>query len=79
MELVDLSKIKTMADKKPSFFRGEQISFIFVMLGLLIGITKKEIEGFTEIPFQVSGTFAIILSLIPIVWIIYIKIKKRKK
>jgi len=49
------------------------------MLGLIIGGATMEIERFTGIPFQVVGTFALLLTLIPLVWTFSIWLKKRRR
>jgi len=49
------------------------------MLGLIIGGATMEIERFTGIPFQVVGTFALLLTLIPLVWAFSIWLKKRRR
>ena len=67
-----------MSGNKTSFVEQlKQNPLIFTMFGLIIGSTTKEIEGFTGIPFQVVGTFAVLLTLIPLVWAFSIWLKKR--
>ena len=69
-----------MSGNKTSFVEQlKQNPLIFTMFGLIIGSTTKEIEGFSGIPFQVVGTFAVLLTLIPLVWAFSIWLKKRKK
>ena len=69
-----------MSGNKTSFVEElKQNPLFFTMLGLIIGGTTKEIEGFTGIPFQVVGIFAVLLTLIPLVWTFSICLKKRKK
>jgi hypothetical protein len=57
----------------------KQNPLLFSMLGLIIGGATKEIEGYAGIPFQVVGIFAVLLTLIPLVWTFSICLKKRKK
>lgn len=55
-----------MSGNKTSFVEQlKQNPLIFTMLGLIIGGATMEIEGFTGIPFQVVGIFAVLLTLIP--------------
>jgi len=69
-----------MSGNKTSFVEElKQNPLFFSMLGLIIGGITKEIEGFTGIPFQVVGIFAVLITLIPLVWAFSIWLKKRKK
>jgi len=69
-----------MSGNKTSFVEQlKQNPLFFTMFGLIIGSTTKEIEGFTGIPSLVVGTFAVLLTLIPLVWALSVWLKKRKK
>ena len=69
-----------MSGNKTSFVEQlKQNPLIFTMFGLIIGSTTKEIEGFTGIPSLVVSIFAVLLTLIPLVWALSVWLKKRKK
>jgi hypothetical protein len=55
---------------KPHFTFVEQLKqnpLIFTMIGLIIGDASKDIAGFTGIPFQAIGIFAVILTIVPLI------------
>lgn len=56
----------------------EQNTLIFTMVGLIIGSASKEIEGFTGIPLQAVGIFAVILTIVPLFRKFLLWLKKRK-
>ena len=69
-----------MSGNKTSFVEQlKQNPLFLTMSGVLIGSVTEQIEGFTGIPFQVVGTFAVLLTLIPLVWAFSIWLKKRMK
>ena len=69
-----------MSGNKISFVEQlKQNPLIFTMLGWIIGGATMGIEGFTGIPFGVVEIFAVILTMIPLVWWVSSWLKKRKK
>jgi len=72
-----------MANKPHSTFveQLKQNPLIFSMVGLIIGGASKEIGGFTGIPFQAVGIFAVILTIVPLVTLfrkVLLWLKKRE-
>ena len=70
---------------KPHLTLVEQLKqnpLLFSIVGLIIVGASKEIEGFTGIPIQVVGIFAVILTIVPLVPLFrkfFLWLKKRKK
>ena len=70
---------------KPHLTFVEQLKqnpLLFSIVGLIIGSASKEIEGFTGIPLQAVGIFAVILTIVPLVPLFrkfFLWLKKRKK
>jgi len=70
---------------KPHLTFVEQLKqnpLLFSIVGLIIVGASKEIEGFTGIPIQVVGIFAVILTIVPLVPLFrkfFLWLKKRKK
>ena len=55
---------------KPHLTFVEQLKqnpLLFSIVGLIIVGSSKEIEGFTGIPLQVVGIFAVILTIVPLI------------
>tara|TARA_Y100000385_G_scaffold60342_1_gene58721 strand:- start:528 stop:746 length:219 start_codon:yes stop_codon:yes gene_type:complete len=55
---------------KPHLTFVEQLKqnpLIFTIVGLIIASEAEEIEGFTGIPIQAVGIFAVILTIVPLV------------
>ena len=69
-----------MSGNKTSFVEQlKQNSLFFSMIGLfLIGVTEQ-IEEFTGISSRVVGIFALLITMIPVVWWVSSWLKKRKK
>ena len=73
-------KINKMSGYKTSFVEQlKQNPLFLTMSGVLIGSVTEQIEGFTGIPSLVVSIFAVLLTLIPLVWAFSIWLKKRKK
>jgi hypothetical protein len=52
---------------------------LFTIMGFVLYFFIDEVEVFTGIPSLKVGIFAFVLTLIPLVWIIYTKITGNKK
>ena len=55
---------------KPHLTFVEQLKqnpLLFSIVGLIIVGSSKEIEGFTGIPLQIVGIFAVLLTIVPLV------------
>ena len=69
-----------MSGYKTSFVEQlKQNPLFLTMSGVLIGSVTEQIEGFTGIPSLVVSIFAVLLTLIPLVWALSVWLKKRKK
>ena len=52
---------------------------LLTISGMLIAGITEQIEGFTGIPSEVVGIFALLLTIIPLVWWVSSWLKKRNK
>jgi hypothetical protein len=52
---------------------------LFTIMGFVLYFFIDEVEVFTGIPWLTVGIFAFVLTLVPLVWIIYDKITGKKK
>jgi hypothetical protein len=69
-----------MADKQISFIeRIKQNPLLFTIMGFVLYFFIDEVEVFTGISWLTVGIFAFVLTLVPLVWIIYDKITGKKK
>lgn len=69
-----------MSGYKTSFVEQlKQNPLFLTMSGVLTGSVTEQIEGFTGIPSLVVSIFAVLLTLIPLVWALSVWLKKRKK
>jgi hypothetical protein len=67
-----------MSGNKTSFVEQlKQNPLFLTMSGVLIGSVTEQIEGFTGIPSLVVSIFAVLLTLIPLVWALSVWLKKR--
>tara|TARA_B100001093_G_scaffold275010_1_gene262878 strand:- start:216 stop:428 length:213 start_codon:yes stop_codon:yes gene_type:complete len=68
-----------MSGSKTSFVEQlKQNPLFLVMSGFLLGGVTEQIEGITGIPSGVVGIFAVLLTIIPLVWWVSSWLKKRK-
>lgn len=69
-----------MSGNKTSFVEQlKQNSLFFSMIGIFLINVTEQIEEFTGISSRVVGIFALLITMIPVVWWVSSWLKKRKK